>query len=416
MTGAAELDAYGRWEQSDDYGPIWIPIGMAVDWAPYSQGHWAWVPPWGWTWIDDAPWGFAPFHYGRWVYARNNWCWTPGARVARPVYAPALVGWIGGPRGNASVTVGGGPAVGWFPLAPREVYVPSYRVSQRYAERINITSVVNVNLIRNVFNNPQGPRDFENRRFPRAVTVVPANVMAEHRPVAPAAAQLRQAPWVRDLANAAGGAAPLLAPPIAAPRIAARNPDPRAVRPPPGAGERPAFNGRPGVTPREFTPREATRVGQSPVPQAAVSGTQPNAGRPPSYQGAPGRVRDHNAEPDNARRPPVPPPPRSAVATQLAPQEGPVVRPLPVRRGDDRREEDRRIEERRPVSSPGQAQAQPQFQPRAAQQAPAPRPPPPPAVVRPPGPVVVPRQEATPTEQRGPRPDEQKRVEPREER
>jgi hypothetical protein len=27
------------------------------------------MSPWGWTWVDNAPWGFAPFHYGRWVGA-----------------------------------------------------------------------------------------------------------------------------------------------------------------------------------------------------------------------------------------------------------------------------------------------------------------------------------------------------------
>ena len=51
---------------------------LPAGWAPYSTGHWAWVRPWGWTWVDDAPWGFAPFHYGRWVYHRNTWCWAPG--------------------------------------------------------------------------------------------------------------------------------------------------------------------------------------------------------------------------------------------------------------------------------------------------------------------------------------------------
>ncbi|MEP6875776.1 MAG: FecR family protein, partial [Burkholderiales bacterium] len=96
MTGAEELDRYGRWEQNPEYGALWIPTAVAVDWAPYRSGHWAWVRPWGWTWVDDAPWGFAPFHYGRWVNVRNTWCWTPGARVARPVYAPALVAWVGG--------------------------------------------------------------------------------------------------------------------------------------------------------------------------------------------------------------------------------------------------------------------------------------------------------------------------------
>ena len=53
---------------------------VAAGWAPYRYGRWAWVRPWGWTWVDDAPWGFAPFHYGRWVCGRGErWCWAPGA-------------------------------------------------------------------------------------------------------------------------------------------------------------------------------------------------------------------------------------------------------------------------------------------------------------------------------------------------
>jgi hypothetical protein len=98
MTGAEDLDRYGQWQQTPEYGALWVPRSVAADWAPYTTGHWAWVRPWGWTWVDDAPWGFAPFHYGRWVYHRNAWCWAPGTYVARPVYAPALVAWIGGPR------------------------------------------------------------------------------------------------------------------------------------------------------------------------------------------------------------------------------------------------------------------------------------------------------------------------------
>ena len=33
-----------------------------------ATASWVWLRPWGWTWVDDAPWGFAPFHYGRWLW------------------------------------------------------------------------------------------------------------------------------------------------------------------------------------------------------------------------------------------------------------------------------------------------------------------------------------------------------------
>ncbi|MES3014044.1 MAG: DUF6600 domain-containing protein, partial [Pseudomonadota bacterium] len=245
-------------------------------------GHWAHVRPWGWTWVDDAPWGLAPFHYGRWVYHRNTWCWTPGTRVARPVYAPALVGWVGGARGSVSVGIGVGPAVGWFPLGPREVYVPSYRVSSRYARNLNITNV-NATIITNVFRNPQGPREFENRRHPRAITVVPASVMAERRPVGPAAAQYRQAPWVRDIASDRGRAPALLAPQIATPPTPARSADTRGVRPPPGA--------RPDA--RERAPGLAERPGTSPRDR-----NDANRERERGRDGRPQPGRDRDREPE----------------------------------------------------------------------------------------------------------------------
>ncbi|WP_369973879.1 DUF6600 domain-containing protein, partial [Pelomonas sp. KK5] len=139
MTGIEDLDRNGRWEQSSDYGAIWYPTAVGSDWAPYRDGHWVWTRAWGWTWVDDAPWGFAPFHYGRWVQYRGRWCWAPGAYVQRPVYAPALVAWVGG--GNWSVSIGAGrnapPRYGWYPLAPREVYVPPFRHSPVYERRVN---------------------------------------------------------------------------------------------------------------------------------------------------------------------------------------------------------------------------------------------------------------------------------------
>jgi hypothetical protein len=138
MVGYEDLDRHGVWSEMPDYGPVWRPRTVNVDWAPYRYGHWAWVDPWGWTWIDDAPWGFAPFHYGRWVLTAGGWVWVPGRMgIGRPVYAPALVVFIGTPgyRGAA-----------WFPLGPREVYRPVYRASEAYRRRMNAGHVTNINV------------------------------------------------------------------------------------------------------------------------------------------------------------------------------------------------------------------------------------------------------------------------------
>jgi len=162
--GYEDLDENGQWDSDPEYGTVWYPRNVAVDWAPYRYGHWVWVSPWGWTWVDDASWGFAPFHYGRWVVARGRWCWVPSPprpayvtrEYVRPVYAPALVAWVGGPHFGVGVAVGGAAAgVAWFPLGPRDVYTPSYHVSERYVERVNVsnTTIVNRTQVTNVYNN-----------------------------------------------------------------------------------------------------------------------------------------------------------------------------------------------------------------------------------------------------------------------
>ena len=147
MTGASDLDEYGHWRYAAGYGPVWAPAQVGPGWAPYRNGHWVWVAPWGWTWVEDEPWGFAPFHYGRWAYVDAGWCWVPGPVYVRPVYAPALVVFVGG----GAVAFGGGAGVAWFPLAPREVYVPWYRTSPRYVNNVNVTNTnVNVTQVTNV--------------------------------------------------------------------------------------------------------------------------------------------------------------------------------------------------------------------------------------------------------------------------
>jgi hypothetical protein len=145
VVGYEDLDGQGSWVNEPEYGYVWTPTYVVSDWAPYRYGRWGWVSPWGWTWIDDARWGFAPFHYGRWAFVRQRWCWVPGPRTLRPYYAPALVGWVGGP--SVSVSVGFGSGVGWFPLAPHEVYVPWYRHTPRYVRHVNVSNTIIVNNI-----------------------------------------------------------------------------------------------------------------------------------------------------------------------------------------------------------------------------------------------------------------------------
>ena len=188
MTGYEDLDDYGHWHYVANYGPVWTPTGVAAGWAPYRFGHWVWIDPWGWTWVEDEPWGFAPFHYGRWAFVEDSWCWVPGPVVVRPVYAPALVAFVGGGGFDVALAVGGA-GVAWFPLGPREVYVPPYRVSRTYVNQVNITNTrVNVTEVTNVYNNYTTNNvtkiTYVNQRVPTAVTAVSRDTFVNARPVA----------------------------------------------------------------------------------------------------------------------------------------------------------------------------------------------------------------------------------------
>ena len=190
VTGYQDLNRYGQWQQTPNYGAVWMPQ-VAADWAPYRDGRWAYVAPWGWTWVDDAPWGFAPFHYGRWVQVSSRWGWMPGSYVERPVYAPALVSFFGGfDLGGVGISVGFGPAVGWVPLGPEEVYVPPYRSSPRYIHNVNITNVHNETTIINVVNNKSVINNYNNYRNHNGATIVQADAMTGSRPIAPAYGKL----------------------------------------------------------------------------------------------------------------------------------------------------------------------------------------------------------------------------------
>jgi len=155
--GYEDLDEYGTWRQTPEYGAVWVPTSVSPGWAPYSYGHWAWIDPWGWTWVDNYPWGFAPFHYGRWVSWGGYWGWAPGPYWVRPWYAPALVAWWGGPGWGFGFGFGGG--FGWCPLGFGEPFFPWYRGSRFYFRNVNITNtrITNItNITNNYFNNRTG--------------------------------------------------------------------------------------------------------------------------------------------------------------------------------------------------------------------------------------------------------------------
>jgi hypothetical protein len=191
MVGYEDLGAYGTWRDSPDYGEIWVPNGVPVGWAPYHDGHWVWIDPWGWTWVDDAPWGFAPFHYGRWAFVNGYWGWCPGPAAVAPVYAPALVAWLGFGGGfGVSIGVGGGPAVGWFPLGPRDVYIPAFTASAAFVSRINVTNsrMINASYVNNIYGGYERTRSipvagYMNRSVRGAVMAVPQNAFVAARPV-----------------------------------------------------------------------------------------------------------------------------------------------------------------------------------------------------------------------------------------
>ncbi len=189
MTGVSQLGQYGSWDQSPQYGAVWYPQ-VAAGWAPYRQGHWAYVGAWGYTWVADEPWGFAPFHYGRWIDQDNRWGWVPAAAYSpgggygptyQPVYAPAVVSFFG--AGIAvGITIGAlnSGNVGWVPLAPNEPYYPCYpryRPSPAYYRQINQVNVRNINVV-NIHNTTINNYNYATLANRRAATYIPADAMS----------------------------------------------------------------------------------------------------------------------------------------------------------------------------------------------------------------------------------------------
>jgi hypothetical protein len=188
-TGYDDLDRYGHWETLPDSEAVWFPSSVPADWAPYRFGHWVSIAPWGWTWVDDSPWGFAPFHYGRWVNLDGRWGWVPGPVQADPVYAPALVAFVD-PNGPGADQGAGpdGPDVGWFPLGPGDPYAPWYVAGAPYVERVNVVVRARDFAHGDIGRGGEAWRaHYANRQF---ATAVPRDAFAGGRPVQQAMAHI----------------------------------------------------------------------------------------------------------------------------------------------------------------------------------------------------------------------------------
>jgi hypothetical protein len=326
VIGYQDLDSYGAWRVVPDYGNVWVPSRVSADWAPYRDGHWTWVDPWGWTWVDDEPWGFAVSHYGRWANLSGSWGWVPGPIAARAVYAPALVAFVGG----NNFQIGGTGGVGWFPLAPREIYRPAYSASRRYFNDVNASNtVINNTVINNVYNNPNATNaTYVNRRIPGAIVAVPTTAFVQAQPVSRAA--VRVSPEM--IANAP--VTPVAA--VAPMRASVTGPAKPAGKPPAAILERPVVaRTAPPPRPVGFAPREqllAKNPGR-PLDTAAVSNLASPAAPPPgkiqlitpsqtraptsappmrAQADKPGKAEQRFQPPSQAAQPPVSQPPTAA--------------------------------------------------------------------------------------------------------
>ncbi|HEV2177694.1 MAG TPA: DUF6600 domain-containing protein [Terriglobia bacterium] len=380
IPGYSDLDQYGRWQPDSEYGPVWYPSGVPAGWVPYRYGHWAWVEPWGWTWVEDEPWGFCPFHYGRWAFIGGGWGWVPGPVVVSPFYAPALVAFVGGSGFSVGFGFGGIGVAAWFPLGPREPFFPSYHYGGDYLRQVNITNIRNVTNITNIINVTNiNNIHYVNRTV--ATTVVPKTVLASGQPVARqvvkvnpqqlARAPIIPHPTIAPTARAAVGAAKVVPrPPVRVHRVIATpgpRPAARAATPPaPGRRAAPAgqSNARPPLV---------TRM----PPPASSGNARPATGNPPPQRAtSPGRTapperaapQQRPAQPQQAGRPRTtppnlitkrPPPPRDVPfqAHQKALQQDPG-RPLGPR-------QERNIQQGKPAGPPRSREFPPHPAPRA---------------------------------------------------
>jgi len=360
VTGYEDLNTYGSWSNDKQYGNVWTPRSVPSDWQPYRSGHWSNVQPWGWTWIDDQPWGYAPYHYGRWAQSNNRWVWVPPQRNVQPVYAPALVAFIGGIELSVSLGNQSNAPVGWFPLGPRETYVPAYTADRDYYNRINRSAEIQQNTLDDRWQRTQRHEPAANPSASAMLnhlfaTVVPSETFVRSQPVAQAALKVApekvaampvavvaappapSASLAVKPANATAPASPAAAPP------ATKSPEPKAATAPTAKPPEPKPNEAKPADAKATDPRvqgdaKAKAEAQAKADAQAKTDTQAKAGVSTNLPVAKTAVTDMPAlgKPSAAERPTPAPGPKITVNTPATtavpnaarpPREAPVLAP-----------------------------------------------------------------------------------------
>lgn len=323
VTGYEDLGAYGTWTNDPDYGQVWAPQAVAADWTPYSTGYWSYVDPYGWSWVDSAPWGYAPYHYGRWAHRDNRWFWVPPDRHEHAVYAPALVSFVGGTELGIALGLQSQRPVGWFPLGPREAYVPPYTADRRYYQRINANERVPEAALNDRWQRAEHHEAlradehneaFANRRF---ATVVPADAFARSRPV-----QQARLHFAADKIATAPVAA-VAAPPAPTMALAAQAAKPGQAQPQGQAANHPGQPNQPGqpamaktrFAAMETIARPTPNAGQQHAPGPRFTSTQPNAPTAPGAKPTLPQLAPHGGTAPK----PGEPHPNAATATPQTP-------------------------------------------------------------------------------------------------
>ncbi len=185
-----ELQPYGNWINYPEYGNVWQPYALE-GFRPYETGG-RWVSTVdGWAWASDYNWGWAPFHYGRWLYDQSiGWAWVPGYE-----WAPAWVTW--GQYNDYYAWAPLAPGINisfgntWRAPANYWSFVPrnciNYSNLNRYTVNNYNTNVNNITIINNY--NSYNQRDYYHRgpdyqevqRFTRK-PITPVSIASTNKP------------------------------------------------------------------------------------------------------------------------------------------------------------------------------------------------------------------------------------------